>query len=504
MFAVEMQNITKHFGSFTANDQVTFRVRKGEIHALVGENGAGKSTLMKLLYGIDQPDAGEIRINGNTEVLKTPARAIKLGIGMVHQHFMLIPPLTVAENIILGNEPVDSLTLLDLPKAERLIKELSDSFHFNINPRDTIESLPVGVQQRVEILKLLYRKAEIIILDEPTAILTPQEVEDLFRILRELQQEQKTIIFISHKVNEVLAISDRITVLRKGKVVAELETTSTNGSELARAMVGKDLAGTMEKVHRTDTASLLRVEQISCQNSKNLPAVKNVSFEIRSGEIFGIAAVEGNGQSELIEVLTGLRERTAGRMFIGEHEQSPHHELPLGHIPEDRLKHGLVLDFTLEENFILGRQRESVFGSWYGLNTEAIESNARTLIEQFHVNPPNQKALGKELSGGNQQKVVLAREFSKNADVLIACHPARGLDVGAAEFVHQALLRERNDGKAVLLVSSDLTELLTLSDRVAVLYNGEIVKTFDAQNTSERELGLYMTGAQKATTTGIN
>jgi general nucleoside transport system ATP-binding protein len=505
MFAVEMYNIEKHFGSCTANDDVTLRVVKGEIHALVGENGAGKSTLMNLLYGIDQPSAGEIRIDGHPVTLSTPAKAIKLGIGMVHQHFMLIPPLTVAENIILGSEPTSLPGVLDIAKANRAIQQLSDSFHFNINPKDTVGSLSVGEQQRVEILKLLYRNAEIIILDEPTAILTPQEVEELFQILRKLKQENKTIIFISHKVAEILLITDRVTVMRKGKVVGNFETASTNPAELARTMVGREVGGTMEKFHESQQVPLLRIERLCCENSKKLPALRNVSFAISSGEILGVAAVEGNGQSELIEVLTGLRNCTSGEISIGGRSVSQHRdEIPLAHIPEDRLKYGLVLDFTLEENFILGRQREPIYSSWSGLNRTKMKQDAVRYIQQYHIYALTEMSRAKELSGGNQQKVVIARELSKNANVIIACHPTRGLDVGATEFVHNALLQERNQGKAVLLVSSDLSELLTLSDRVAVLFSGEIVKVVNANETSERELGLYMTGASRKKDISIN
>jgi general nucleoside transport system ATP-binding protein len=504
MFAVEMHNITKHFGSITANDDVSLSVRKGEIHALVGENGAGKSTLMNLLYGIYQPDRGEIAIDGQSQVLSTPAKAIKLGIGMVHQHFMLIPPLTVAENIILGNEPASRLGILDLARAEKIIQHLSDLYRFNINPKDTVESLSVGQQQRVEILKLLFRNAEIIILDEPTAILTPQEVEELFQILIKLKSENKTVIFISHKVTEIRSISDRVTVMRKGKVVADIETSATTGNDLARIMVGREVGGALEKHRGTESKQILRVEHLSCDNTKKLPALKNVSFSVNSGEILGIAAVEGNGQSELIEVLTGLRSRTSGDISIEEVAVSRHHDnIPVAHIPEDRLKYGLVLDFTLEENFILGRQRETTYSSPFGLKRSRMKRDALQYIRQYSVYASSEMSRARELSGGNQQKVVIARELSKNAKVIIACHPARGLDVGATEFVHNALLQERNLGKAVLLVSSDLSELLTLSDRVAVLFNGEIATVLNASETSEKELGLYMTGAMRSKKSGI-
>lgn len=498
MFAVEMHAITKHFGSITANENVSLSVRNGGIHALVGENGAGKSTLMNILYGIFQPDSGEILINGRAAAIKTPAKAIGLGIGMVHQHFMLIPTLTVAENIILGSEPTSPPGVLNLSRAEDSIQRLSDSYHFNINPKDLIGSLSVGFQQRVELLKLLYRNAEIIILDEPTAILTPQEVEELFNILRKLTSEGKTVVFISHKVNEILGISGRVTVMRKGTVVAEFETASTNAAELARAMVGKEIGGALEKSRVSERRPLLHVGHLNCLNNKKLPALKEIAFDISSGEILGIAAIEGNGQSELVEVLTGLRAPVSGEFHIDGTDVMNHRaDVPIAHIPEDRLKYGMVLDFSLEENFILGRQREPAYSSAFGLNRDRIHDDAARNFRQYDVYPPFPERLGRELSGGNQQKVVVARELSKNAKVIIASHPTRGLDVGATEFVHNTLLSERNKGRAILLVSSDLSELLTLSDRIIVLYNGEIVTEVSADKTSERELGLYMTGASR-------
>ena len=498
MFAIEADGVSKRFGTVQANEDVTFSVRAGEIHALVGENGAGKSTLMNLLYGIYQPDSGQIRVNGTPVHLKTPAVAIALGIGMVHQHFMLVPPLTVAENIILGNEPVGPFGVLSMSVAEKAIQQLSDAYHFNVGPRDIVGSLSVGTQQRVEILKLLYRKAGIVILDEPTAILTPGEVEELFAMLRLLKSEGKTVIFISHKVKEILAISDTVTVMRKGRVIQTLDTASTNADELARIMVGKEIPAVVNKESVPSSVPVVSVASLSCRNARKLPALKNVSFSIYAGEIFGIAAVEGNGQTELVEVLTGLRKQSSGTISINNAIVDPsERSIPVAHIPEDRLKHGLVMDFSLEENFILGRQYESLYSAWYGLRKPVIAAEARDLISRYNVSPPSPERHAGELSGGNQQKVVVARELSRNADIILASHPTRGLDVGATGFVHNALLEERNKGKAVLLVSADLHELLTLADRVAVLYNGEIVATLNAVETSEYELGRYMTGAQR-------
>jgi simple sugar transport system ATP-binding protein len=483
-----MLNITKHFGALAANDGVTFSVEKGCIHALVGENGAGKSTLMNLLYGLHQPESGEIRINGTPQLIPTAARAIKLGIGMVHQHFMLVPTFSVAENTLLGNEPVSRFGIFDSAVANKSVRELSDRYHFNLNPGDNVGALSIGAQQRVEILKLLYRNAEIIILDEPTAVLTPQEVEDFFAILRKLTREGKTVIFISHKVSEILSISDSVTVMRKGKVVGEVKTAETTGDELSRMMVGREVGRTFVKSGSPVGGTLLKIENLSCESARRSASLKNVSLYVDAGEVLGIAAVEGNGQTELVEILTGLREPSSGSFFID--------GLPaLAHIPEDRLKYGLVLDFTLDENFILGRQREPLFASPWGLNRLTMASYSREQVSKYQIATQSGSSKAKELSGGNQQKVVVARELSKNARVIIACHPSRGLDVGATEFVHHALLQERNSGNAVLVVSSDLTELLTLSDRIAVLFNGTVMAVLNAYKTSERELGLYMTGA---------
>jgi len=500
MFAVEMRHITKQFGTLKANDSASLRVSPGEIHALVGENGAGKSTLMKILYGMHKPDEGEIFISGKKVSIDSPAHAIQLGIGMVHQHFMLIPPLSVAENIILGKEPTSLLSFIDRRRAEKLINELSDSYHLQIEPGAKIRELSVGLQQRVEILKILYRKAEILILDEPTPVLTPQEIEELFSTLKNMKNQGKTVILITHKLSEVMEISDNVTVMRHGKVISSLETKSTTKTELSKMMVGRESGTPTEKSASTSGQPLLLVENISCSSDRHVRALKCVSFKIQEGEIFGIAGVEGNGQSELVEALTGLRKIDSGKIELCGIPLTDRRALAfVAHIPEDRIKRGLVLDLSLAENLLLGRQREKILSGKFGLSRKTLDKYAGSAITKYDVRPPNPDARVRSLSGGNQQKLIIAREFSKDAKLIVASQPTRGLDIGAIEFVHNALLSERNKGKAVLLVSSDLEELLALSDRIAVVYEGEIAAVFNSSETNERQIGLYMTGASRQT-----
>lgn len=498
MFAVQMRDITKRFGALAANDSVDVNVKQGEIHALVGENGAGKSTLMNVLYGLIRPDHGEILVNGRAAVIDSPRTAIGLGIGMVHQHFMLIPPLTVLENIVLGQEPVSAGSVLNVRAARETILQLSKLYHLSIDPNLEVSDLSVGLQQRVEILKILYRKAEILILDEPTPVLTPQEVEDLFNTLMDLKRQGKTVILITHKLAEVTAISDTVTVMRHGRVVRTLETRSTNRGELATLMVGKEVGFQVERSSLTERRSVLVVDDVSALNDRKLPAVRGASFTVDSGQIVGIAAVEGNGQSELVQTITGLRNVTGGRITIeGSGIDAGNPLPPIAHIPEDRHKRALVLDFSLAENLILGRQRESRFSGRWGLHSDRILEEADQLIRQYDIRPPERDQAARAFSGGNQQKAVIARELSKEAALIVASQPTRGLDIGATEFVHQKLLEERNKGKAVLLVSSDLEELLLLSDRIIVLYEGSIAAIVKASETSERELGAFMTGAAR-------
>ena len=490
MYAVELENITKTFDGVKANDSINLKVIAGEIHAIVGENGAGKSTLMKVLYGMYKPDSGRILINGKETSIDSPFEAITICIGMVHQHFMLVGPLTVIENIILGKETTVPFGLLNIEDSKKRVKKLLSGFNINIDLDSTIDSLPVGIQQKVEILKILYRKAEILILDEPTAVLTPQETDGLFETLRVLKREGKTIIIITHKLAEVLEISDHVTILRSGKLMGVLETNKTNKEELAMLMVGHEINPEFNAGGITVGEKILEVSSLLVKNDHKLDAVKNISFEISAGEIFGIAGVEGNGQTELVEAITGLRNAEQGNINITGNKT-------IAHIPSDRHKEGVVMDFDIAENMILGRQREKQFGSVLKLNYNNVNKYSKALIEEYDVRPKDYSLKISGLSGGNQQKAVVARELSKNAGLIVVSHPTRGLDIKASEFVHHSILKEKEKGKAVLLVSSELSELLKLSDRIAVMYNGEISVILDAKKTDEREIGLYMTGGKK-------
>lgn len=500
--ALEMKNITKRFPLVVANDKVNFTVYKGEIHALVGENGAGKTTLMSILYGLYQADSGEIFINSEKVNITNPNVAIHLKIGMVHQHFMLVQPLTITENIILGMEPIKNNVFVDMKKASNKVKEIAETLDFKIEPDAKIENISVGIQQRVEIIKVLYRGAEILVMDEPTAVLTPQEVEELFGILNSLKKQGKTIIFITHKLNEVKAISDRITVMRDGKVVGVKNTKDTNQEEIANMMVGRKVLLQVDKKEHKFGKTVLKVNKLSALNSKKLPALKEVSFEIREGEILGIAGVEGNGQTELVEVITGLRPALSGKIFLYDKEitdYSPRNirEQKIAHIPEDRRQRGIIADYTVSENLILGSHYLPPFNKGLSLNISEINSHADKLIEEYDIRPSDSYNLLKSLSGGNQQKVIVARELFGEPRLLVAAQPTRGLDVGSIEFVHSQILKERDKEKAILLISADLEEILSLSDRIAVIYEGQIVDTLDPKKTDESELGLLMTGSVK-------
>ncbi len=495
MLAIELRNITKHFGTLKANDDVSLAVTEGTIHALVGENGAGKSTLMNILYGMYQPDAGSISLRGERVALRSPAQAIAHQIGMVHQHFMLIPPLTVAENVILGSEPTTALRMIDRTAANKAIKDLSERFRLPIDPRATVRSLSVGLQQRVEILKLLYRSANILILDEPTPVLTPQEIEDFFETLRQMKNQGKTVILISHKLSEVMSVSDEVTVMRHGRVVRSTATSVTTALELSHLMVGKDILSDSVRTIVPAAPALLEVEHLTLLRDRNTPALRDVSFSVRRGEIFGIAGVEGNGQAELAQVLAGLRAPNAGRMTLG--AVLLDESTLSAHIPDDRMRQAIILDFSISENLVLGRQGERRFYSSWHVHERAIRAHAEELISEYDIRLSSKEQRIRELSGGNQQKAVIARELSKGASFIIANQPTRGLDIGAIDFVHGTLMSERNKGRAILLISSDLGELLKLSDRIAVMYGGEIVAVVQAASTSERELGRYMTGSKK-------
>jgi general nucleoside transport system ATP-binding protein len=508
--AVEMRDITKTWPGVVANDHVNLKVRKGEIHALVGENGAGKTTLMNILYGLIHADSGEIYINGQLAHINGPRDAIRLKIGMVHQHFMLIPPLTVAENIVLGHEPGSARTVYETKKAREAVLQLSKQYGLPIDPDARIEKLGVGLQQRVEILKILYRAADILIMDEPTGVLTPQETFELFGVLRGLVQHGKTIIFITHKLREVLELSDTITVLRRGKNAGELVTSQTNQAEIARMMVGREVLLRVNKTPAHPGPVILHVEDLHTLSDRGLEALHGVSFDVRAGEILGIAGVEGNGQSELVECLTGMRKATSGKVtitpvkdgLVGEvHDLTTldareERILGLAHIPEDRRGSGLVISDSVEDNSILGRQHWPQF-SWRSvvLLLSAIARWAKKLVTEFDVRTPSIEAPVRSLSGGNQQKLIIAREFAANPMALIASQPTRGVDIGAIEFIHRRLIELRDAGKAVLLVSAELDEIRSLSDRIAVMYEGKIVDIVSPDATEE-QLGILMTGGQ--------
>lgn len=496
---VEMRDITVKFPGVIANDNVSVDVYSGEILALLGENGAGKTTLMNVLYGLYRPDAGRIRIHGEQVQINTPNDAIRLGIGMVHQHFMLIPPFTVAENIVLGVEPVNAAGKLDMDKAIRDVEELSNQYGLVVDPRANIDDISVGMQQRVEILKALYRGAEVLILDEPTAVLTPQEVDELAAIMRSLVHQGKSIIFITHKLREVIAISDRVAVLRRGKCVGTGETKNTTAEELAQMMVGREVVLSLEKEPAKPGDTVLRVENLHARSGRNLPALRGVSFDVKAGEIVGIAGIEGNGQSELVETLTGLRKSTSGHIYVNGIDAAHNQpraliEQGVAHIPEDRQNRGLILDFTVAENFILRNYYKSPFARGINLDYRKVQAHARDLISEFDVRTPHENIPVRSLSGGNQQKVVVARELSSEPKLLIASQPTRGLDVGAIEFVHKRLLAQRDQGKAILLVSLELDEIMSLSDRILVIYEGQIVGEMAASEATEGELGLLMAG----------
>jgi ABC-type uncharacterized transport system ATPase subunit len=496
--ALELRGITKRFPGIVANDRIDFDLRPGEVHALLGENGAGKSTLMNVLYGLYRPDEGEIRIRGDAVSISSPKDAINLGIGMVHQHFMLIPVMTVAENIVLGTEPRREGALLDLRSAEARVRELSEQYGLAVDPRSRIQNISVGTQQRVEILKALYRGAEILILDEPTAVLTPQEATELFRVLRSLTEQGMSIIFISHKLKEVLSIADRVTVLRRGKKVETSPRADATEESLARLMVGRDVLLRVGKEPADPGEPLLHVDGLVVLDDRGLEAVRGVSFEVRAGEIVGIAGVDGNGQTELIDAITGLRRPARGKIRIGDRDMTAADardvlDEGVGHIPEDRQARGLVLEFTLAENIGLEDYRHAPGSRWGWLFPARLVERARRLLREFDVRGGGPSTRASALSGGNQQKVVIAREVGRDPRVLVAAQPTRGLDVGAIEYVHRRLVEVRDAGKAVLLISLELDEILSLSDRILVLYEGGIAGEYEA-GASENELGVAMTG----------
>ena len=498
---VEMQGIVKRFGDFTALHGVDLVVAEHEIHALLGENGAGKSTLMNILYGLYRPDGGTIKIKGQDAGIHSPRDAIARGIGMIHQHFMLIPPLTVAENVVLGDER--SGPVLSQRALATRVRELEERFHIGVDPDAKVEDLPLGLQQRVEILKVLYRGSELLIFDEPTAVLTPQEVDELFAIVRTLRDEGKVVIFITHKLREVFAVTDRITVLRAGRNAGELVTKATSPTEIARLMVGRELRQVQARTPVTSTGPVLEIRGLRAQSDRGARALQGIDLTVNAGEILGIAGVGGNGQSELAECVLGLREPTAGSITIGgadiAHDDPRRtRERGVAYVPEDRRAEGLVLAFTVADNFILGKQEHAPFSERGVLDDAAIRGNGDRLAKEFDVRPPNARAIVGNLSGGNQQKVVLGRELSEQPKLIVVSQPTRGLDIGSTEYVWERLLEQRARGCAVLLVSSELDEIRALSDRIAVMFEGRIVATLPAADATEERLGLLMAGHAEA------
>ena len=499
---LELRGITKQFPGVLADDHVDFDLRRGEVHALLGENGAGKSTLMNILYGLYKADEGEIALNGKRVTFASAKDAIEAGIGMVHQHFMLIPVMTVAENIVLGTEPVRNGVLLDYKVADQRVRDLSTRFGLAVDPEAMVEGITVGQQQRVEIVKALYRGADVLILDEPTAVLTPQEAGELFEIIRSLKAEGKSIIFISHKLNEVLEIADRITVLRRGKKIDTVPRAGATEKGLARMMVGREVLLSLDKAPAQPGDVLLAVDDLHVLDDRGLEKVRGVSLRVRAGEIVGVAGVDGNGQTELIDALTGLRRPQSGRIEVAGREMQHHAsardmlDAGIGHIPEDRQRRGLVLEFSIAENVALHDYCYPPDSKWGWLYPGRLVERAKTLIREFDVRGGGPLTRAGALSGGNQQKLVVAREVSRDPKVLIAAQPTRGLDVGAIEYLHNRLVAERDEGRAILLVSLELDEVLSLSDRVLVLYEGRIVGEHEA-GAGEEEIGLEMLGGGK-------
>ena len=497
---IEMREITKIFGQFVANDKINLHLRRGEIHALLGENGAGKSTLMNMLAGLLEPTSGEIAVNGQVVKLDSPSKAASLGIGMVHQHFMLVEAFTVAENIILGSE-ITKNGVLDIKKAIQEIKELSEKYGLAVDPSAKIEDISVGAQQRVEILKTLYRGADILIFDEPTAVLTPAEIDELMIIMKNLVKEGKWIILITHKLDEIRAVSDRVTVIRRGKSIETVEIAGATNQDLAEMMVGRSVSFTTEKNPPQPKEVILSIKDLVVNENRGIPAVKNLSLDVRAGEIVGIAGIDGNGQSELIQAITGLRKVKSGTINIKGKDVvglPPRKitEMKVSHVPEDRHRDGLVLDMTISENIALQTYYKEPLSKNGILNYTNIHNYARKLMDEFDVRAANDYVPASALSGGNQQKAIIAREVDRDPDLLIVSQPTRGLDVGAIEYIHKRLIGERDKGKAVLVVSFELDEILNLSDRIAVIHDGKIQGIVTPAETNKQELGILMAGGE--------
>lgn len=498
-YVIEMRDITKRFGEFVANDQINLNVKKGEIHALLGENGAGKSTLMNMLAGLLEPTSGEILINGQNVTIESPSKAAQLGIGMVHQHFMLVDAFTVTENIILGSESTNAAGMIDLKNAMAEITALSKKYGLDVDPTAKVADISVGAQQRVEIIKTLYRGADLLIFDEPTAVLTPDEITELLKIMKVLVSEGKSIILITHKLDEIRAVADRVTVIRRGKSIETVEVAGATNDDLAEWMVGRSVSFKTEKIAASPKEVILSIENLVVNENRGIPAVKNLSLEVRAGEIVGIAGIDGNGQSELIQAITGLRKVKSGKISI-KGEDVTHYsprkitELSVGHVPEDRHRDGMILEMTVAENFALQTYYKEPISKNGILNYSKINEKARQLMEEFDVRGAGELIPGKSLSGGNQQKAVIAREIDRNPDLLIVSQPTRGLDVGAIEYIRKRLIAERDKGKAVLVVSFELDEILDVSDRIAVIHDGSIHGIVLPAETTKQELGKLMAG----------
>jgi len=498
---LELRGITKVFPGVVANDHIDLALNQGEILALLGENGAGKTTLMNILYGLYAPNEGQIIIRGQETTIHSPSDAISRGIGMVHQHFMLVPPLTVTENVMLGNEPVSNGLFLDRRKCAEQIRELSTTYGLAVDPEAVVSSLPVGVQQRVEIIKVLYRQADILILDEPTAVLTPQEVQDLFQVIRALVGRGKSLIFITHKLKEVMALADRIMVLRQGRVVGTTTPAETNENILASMMVGREVELAVTKAPAKPKDVVLDVQHLHVLDNRHNLAVNDVSFQVRGGEVLGIAGVQGNGQTEMVEALTGLRKVLRGKVYIVGRDTtkaSPRAitECAVAHVPEDRQRDGLVLSFPVADNLVLNTYYLPPFAHSGVLQQRTILSTATKLVQEFDIRTPGVNTLVSSLSGGNQQKVIVAREFSRPIKLLIASQPTRGLDVGSIEYIHRRIVEKRDEGTGVLLVSPELDEIMKLSDRIAVMYKGKIRTIVQADQVTREQLGLLMAGVE--------
>jgi len=501
-YVVEMSHIRKEFPGIVANDDIHIGLKQGEVLALLGENGAGKSTLMSILFGLYQPDRGTIKIKGKEVEITNPNMANDLGIGMVHQHFKLVHNFTITENIVLGMEPTKGLSL-NLESAAKKIKSLSEQYHLNVDPYAKIEDVSVGMQQRVEILKMLYRNAEVLIFDEPTAVLTPQEIQELMKIIKKLKSEGKSIILITHKLKEIKAVADRCSIIRRGKLIDTVQVSETSEAEMAEKMVGRTVSFTVNKGEQHPGESVLILKDLNVFNNRKVPAVKNFSLEVKAGEILGLAGVDGNGQTELVEAITGLRSVESGLILLKDQDithlsVAKRQDQGLSHIPEDRQKRGLILDYSLENNIVLENYKKPPYSNKGFLNQEEITKQADRIIKLFDVRSGSgAKTVTRSMSGGNQQKAIVGREIDNDPEVMIAVQPTRGLDVGSIEYIHKRLVEIRDKGKAVLLISLELDEILDLSDRIAIINNGELIGLVDAKETNENEVGLMMAGVNK-------